>query len=227
MRRRPVLELEGIERRFAGPPEHVALRSVTLAVDPGELVTVVGRSGSGKSTLLNVLGLLDRPTGGRYVLDGRDVRDLGDVERSRLRGEHIGFVFQGFELLPRRTALDNVMLAGLYVGTPRAERRARALEALDTVGLGHRAHQLPTTMSGGEKQRVAIARALSGSPSLLLCDEPTGNLDSASAAQVVDLLESFNAGGMTVVLITHDADIAARGARTFALHDGVLAEAAR
>lgn len=222
----PLLELDGIERRFNGPPAHLALNNVTFTVRHGEFVSVVGRSGSGKSTLLNLLGLLDRPTGGSYKLNGQDVQGLTDAQRSTLRGKHIGFVFQAFELLAQRTALENVMLAGLYSGTPRAIRQQHALGALEAVDLHNRAQQLPTNMSGGERQRVAIARAICSAPSLLLCDEPTGNLDSENSANVIELLERLNADGMTIVLITHDRDIAARGNKTFHISDGQLTQAA-
>ncbi|WP_030457616.1 ABC transporter ATP-binding protein [Kitasatospora sp. NRRL B-11411] len=224
----PVLEFSGISLTYPGPPPIHALRSCDLVVERGDYLTVVGPSGSGKSSFLNLAGLLDRPTGGRYLLDGLDTAVLTDRERAALRGRRIGFVFQSFHLLPHRSATENVALASLYTaGRGRhetAHRRARAWEALARVGLAHRMDSLPTHMSGGERQRVAIARALMGEPSLLLCDEPTGNLDSATAQSVLTLIEELNDNGMTVILITHDLQVAARAHRTVAIRDGVLTE---
>jgi putative ABC transport system ATP-binding protein len=220
----PVIELDGLARTYLGPPPVPALRPADLVIAAGDYVAVTGPSGSGKSTLLHLLGLLDAPTGGRYLLDGLDTSALGDRDRSALRGRRIGIVFQAFHLLAYRTALENVLLAQLYNNTPRAARMAAATGALDAVGLGHRLDALPTTLSGGEAQRVAIARALVNSPSLLLCDEPTGNLDSASAAALMRLLDQLNAAGYTIVVITHDPKVAAHAARTIAISDGVLSE---
>jgi macrolide transport system ATP-binding/permease protein len=201
-----------------------ALRQVDLTIAPGEYVAVVGPSGSGKSTLLNVLGLLDWPTSGTYLLDGIDASTLSDSRRAGLRAMRIGFVFQSFHLLPHRSALENVMMGGLYRHLARGERRQRALVALRRVGLAPRSSFLPTRLSGGERQRVAIARALSTSPSLLLCDEPTGNLDSKSTTSVLDLFEELIDGGLTVVLITHDRNVAARAQRRVEITDGQLRE---
>ena len=220
----PVIELRGLARTYPGPPPVPALRPADLVIDEGDYVAVTGPSGSGKSTLLHLLGLLDSPTRGSYLLDGLDTSALGDRDRSALRGSRIGFVFQAFHLLPYRTALENVLLAQLYNQTPRAGRVPAAVEALDAVRLGHRLDALPTTLSGGECQRVAIARALVNRPSLLLCDEPTGNLDSQNAAALMDLLDQLNAAGFTIVVITHDASVAAHAARTMAISDGVLSE---
>jgi putative ABC transport system ATP-binding protein len=220
----PVIELDGLARTYPGPPPVPALRPASLVIEAGDYVAVTGPSGSGKSTLLHLLGLLDTPTGGRYLLDGVDTSALGDKDRSALRGRRIGVVFQAFHLLPYRTALENVLLAQLYNNTPRAARLQAAIEALDAVGLGHRLDALPTTLSGGESQRVAIARALVNTPSLLLCDEPTGNLDSANAAAVMGLLDELNAAGYTIVVITHDPAVAAHARRTVAISDGVLSE---
>jgi putative ABC transport system ATP-binding protein len=220
----PVIELDGLARTYPGPPPVPALRPASLVIEAGDYVAVTGPSGSGKSTLLHLLGLLDAPTGGRYLLDGVDTSALGDKDRSALRGRRIGVVFQAFHLLPYRTALENVLLAQLYNNTPRAARLQAAIEALDAVGLGHRLDALPTTLSGGESQRVAIARALVNTPSLLLCDEPTGNLDSANAAAVMGLLDELNAAGYTIVVITHDPAVAAHARRTVAISDGVLSE---
>src|SRR5919206_1162537 len=180
---------------------------------PGEWLSIVGPSGSGKSTLLNVLGLLDRQTEGTYRFDGVDVAGLDDLDRAGLRGRRIGFIFQAFHLLPHRTVLENVMLAELYVGAPRHGRRERALEALQRVGLGDRADFLPTRLSGGQRQRAAIARSLMAEPSLLLCDEPTGNLDSKSADNVLDILGELSRDGLTLVVITHDENVASKADR--------------
>ncbi|MFH8257043.1 ABC transporter ATP-binding protein [Streptomyces roseolus] len=220
----PVVELNRVELTYPGPPPVRALKPADLSVWRGDFLTIVGPSGSGKSTLLNILGLLDAPTGGTYRIGGLDTGALSDTERTSIRGSRIGFVFQAFHLLPHRAAWENVALALLYRGMPGAERRRRAEEALARVGLGHRADALPTTLSGGERQRVAIARAWVGQPSLLLCDEPTGNLDSVNAASVMELLDELNTDGMTIVVITHDPLVAARGRRTVTIRDGVLAE---
>jgi len=220
----PVIELRDLARTYPGPPPVPALRPASLVIEAGDYVAVTGPSGSGKSTLLHLLGLLDAPTSGRYLLDGLDTGTLGDRDRSALRGRRIGFVFQAFHLLPYRTALENVMLAELYNATPRADRAQAAAAALAAVGLDHRLDALPTTLSGGECQRVAIARALVSRPSLLLCDEPTGNLDSRNAAALMGLLDELNAAGFTIVVITHDAAVAAHAGRTVAISDGVLSE---
>lgn len=218
----PVIELRGLARTHPGPPPVEALRPADLVIDQGDYVTVTGPSGSGKSTLLHLLGLLDTATGGTYLLDGLDANAMSDRNRSALRGRRIGFVFQSFHLLPYRTAEENVILAQLYNRTPRADRHAAARDALGRVRLGHRVDALPTTLSGGERQRVAIARALVNRPSLLLCDEPTGNLDSENAATVLDLFDELHAAGLTVVVITHDPNVASRANRTVAIADGVL-----
>jgi putative ABC transport system ATP-binding protein len=223
----PVIELRGLARTYPGPPPVHALRPASLLIQAGDYVAVTGPSGSGKSTLVHLLGLLDTPTGGSYLLDGVDTSTLGDRDRSGLRGARIGVVFQAFHLLPYRTALENVLLAQLYNHTPRTARVPAAVAALGAVGLGHRVDALPTTLSGGECQRVAIARALVNSPALLLCDEPTGNLDSANAATVMDLLDELNAAGYTIVVITHDPAVAGHAARQVTISDGVLSEPAR
>jgi putative ABC transport system ATP-binding protein len=223
----PVIELRGLARTYPGPPPVHALRPASLVIHAGDYVAVTGPSGSGKSTLLHLLGLLDTPTGGRYLLHGTDTSALGDADRSGLRGARIGVVFQAFHLLPYRTAAENVLLAQLYNQTARTARAPAAAAALEAVGLGHRLDALPTTLSGGECQRVAIARALVNSPALLLCDEPTGNLDSASAATVMDLLDQLNARGYTIVVITHDPAVAGHAARQITITDGTLTEPAR
>ncbi|MET9854446.1 ABC transporter ATP-binding protein [Streptomyces sp. NPDC006450] len=222
-----VVELRQAGLTYPGPPPVHALAPCDLVVERGEFLTVVGPSGAGKSTFLNIVGLLDAPTIGSYLLDGVDTGTLRDADRTALRAQRIGFVFQAFHLLPHRTAWENVALALVYRGSGRAERRARAREALDRVGLGHRADALPTTLSGGERQRVAIARALVGAPSLLLCDEPTGNLDTTTAGSILELVDELHRDGMTVVVITHDPAVAARGDRSVAIRDGVLSELVR
>jgi len=220
----PVIELRGLARTYPGPPPVHALRPADLVIEPNDYVAVTGPSGSGKSTLLHLLGLLDSPTSGGYLLDGLDTSALHDRDRSALRGRRIGVVFQAFHLLAYRTALENVLLAELYNQTSRSTRLPAAVDALGAVGLGHRLDALPTTLSGGECQRVAIARALVNRPSLLLCDEPTGNLDSRNAATLMELLDQLNADGLTIVVITHDAGVAAHAGRTVAISDGVLTE---
>ncbi|MFB7936869.1 ABC transporter ATP-binding protein [Streptomyces sp. NPDC004779] len=218
----PVIEFRGIGLTYPGPPPVIALRPCDLTVERGDFLAVVGPSGSGKSTFLNIAGLLDTPTSGTYLLDGIDTGRLRDADRTALRGLRIGFVFQSFHLLPQRSALENVALALVYDGTPRRERADRARRALQQVGLGHRVDSLPTRLSGGERQRVAIARALVTRPSLLLCDEPTGNLDTANADSVLALLEDLHRDGMTVLVITHDPLVAARAESMVTIRDGVL-----
>ena len=199
-----------------------ALRGVSLTVDAADYVAIVGASGSGKSTLMHLLGGLDRPTGGTLLIGGRDVSGLTPGEMARLRNETIGFVFQSFHLLARTTAQDNVALPLVYRGAGRRERRARAAAMLERVGLAHRIGHRPNQMSGGEQQRVAIARALVTGPSVLLADEPTGNLDSATGQSVLALLESLNADGVAVVLVTHDREVAARARRQVVMRDGLI-----
>lgn len=210
-----VVELVDVTRSFPGPPEVQALKGVNLAINRGDYLSIVGPSGSGKSTLLNVLGLLDRPSVGEFLLDGVRTGSLGEDERAALRGRSIGFVFQSFHLLPRRTVLDNVLISTLYSGVPRAERMPRAHAALERVGLSHRLDFLPTTLSGGERQRVAIAQ-----PRVLLADEPTGNLDAKTSREVMDLFEELNADGLTLVVITHDNAVAERARRGIRIDDG-------
>lgn len=222
-----VIELRQCALTYPGPPPVTGLLPCELVIQAGEFVTVIGPSGAGKSTLLNILGLLDAPTAGHYVLDGIDTGALSDAQCTALRGQRIGFVFQSFHLLPYRTASENVALALTYGGVPRKARAELAQRALQQVGLGNRMDALPTTLSGGERQRVAIARALVGRPSLLLCDEPTGNLDSATAESVLQLLDDLHHDGMTVIVITHDPAVAARGQRTLRIRDGAMNEQAR
>jgi putative ABC transport system ATP-binding protein len=201
-----------------------ALRGVSLTVEPGDYVAIVGASGSGKSTLMHLLGGLDRPSGGTLLIGGRDVTALTPPEMARLRNETIGFVFQSFHLLARTTAQDNVALPLVYRGTGRRERRAKAAAMLERVGLAHRIGHRPNQLSGGEQQRVAIARALVTDPAVLLADEPTGNLDSTTGRSVLALLESLNAEGVAVVLVTHDKDVAARAHRQIVMRDGLIVD---
>ncbi|TMR98688.1 ABC transporter ATP-binding protein [Nonomuraea basaltis] len=220
----PVIELAGVHRDFPSEPPVRALDDVSLQVNRGDYLAIVGPSGSGKSTLLNVLGLLDRPSTGRYRLDGTETTTLGDGARTRLRGDRIGFVFQSFHLLSHRSVVENVMLAEIYGEQGRGGRRERALAALDRVGLGHRTGFSPGRLSGGERQRAAIARALMGEPTLLLCDEPTGNLDSRNTEAVLDLFDGLRAQGLTIVVITHEHEVSARAGRRVRITDGVLVE---
>ena len=201
-----------------------ALRGVSLEVADGDFVAIVGPSGSGKSTLMNVLGCLDAASGGYYALDGEDVTRLGSDGLARVRSRKIGFVFQNFNLLPRLTALENAALPLMYLGVPLRERRERAEQALRNVGLYHRRNHLPAEMSGGQQQRVAIARALITRPPLLLADEPTGNLDSASGGEILRFVESLHEGGTTIVLITHDEGVARRCRRRVEMRDGRIRE---
>ena len=221
----PVIELRGATRTFPGDPPVEALRSADLVIGRGEYVAVMGASGSGKSTLLHLIGLLDRPTEGTYLLDGVDVGGLSDGRRTALRGQRLGFVFQAFHLLSHRTVLENVVLAQLYSRVPRRQRATRARAALERVGLGHRVGFAPTKLSGGERQRVAIARAIVSEPSLLLADEPTGNLDSVTTEAILALFDELHADGLTIMLITHDAEVARHAGRLLRMHDGELVEA--
>jgi macrolide transport system ATP-binding/permease protein len=217
-----LVELRKVCRQFGTDPAVNALVDVDLVVRRGEWLSITGPSGSGKSTLLNVIGCLDRPTSGQFLLGGVEATSLDDDQRAGLRSRHIGFVFQSFHLLPYRSVLENVMLAEVYRQKGRRGRRERAMEKIRHVGLEHRAEFPPNRLSGGECQRVAIARALMGTPSLLLCDEPTGNLDSKSSESILDLLNELNQQGMTIVVVTHDENVARRGSRRVTMKDGEL-----
>jgi putative ABC transport system ATP-binding protein len=218
-----LIELRDLARIYqTGDTEFAALRDVNLDIDKGEFVAITGSSGSGKSTLMNVLGCLDSPTRGHYVLGGRDVAQLSRIELARVRNQFIGFVFQNFNLLSRTTAAENVELPLIYARVPPAERHKRSKEALERVGLGHRAGHTPSQLSGGQQQRVAIARALVTNPPLILADEPTGNLDSVTSTEIMKLLSELNAAGMTIAFVTHEPDIAAYAGRKLLLKDGAV-----
>jgi putative ABC transport system ATP-binding protein len=218
-----VIRLQGITRTFQVGTQPVrALRGVDLEIPSGEYVSIMGPSGSGKSTLLNILGCLDRPTAGTYELDGRETSALTEQELSLVRRHKIGFVFQFFHLVPRLTACENVELPMVFAGVEPAERRRRAREVLTSVGLAERADHRPDQLSGGERQRVAIARAVVLGPSVLLADEPTGNLDTQSGGEIVGLIEKMNAAGLTLVVVTHDPKIGERARRRIALVDGAV-----
>lgn len=220
----PVVELKGVSRTYPGFPPVEAVRGADLVVNEGDYVSIVGPSGSGKSTLLHLLGCLDRPTKGTYRLRGIDVGALPDGKRTALRGREIGFVFQSFHLLSHRTVLDNVITGMLYNRTPRNARTAQATEALERVGLGHRINFTPTKLSGGERQRVAVARAVAPGPSLLLCDEPTGNLDTATTDSLLDLFDELRSDGLTLIVITHNEAVSLRADRRVEIIDGILTE---
>jgi len=217
----PLIELTGIERVFTlGDSEVHALHRLDLAIEAGEYLAVMGQSGSGKSTLLNLLGLLDRPNAGTYRLEGRDVTTLSADEQARVRRERIGFVFQSFHLVPRLTAAENVTLPLMLASVKPAERARRVAAALESFGLADRADHRPDQLSGGQRQRVAIARATIMRPAVILADEPTGNLDRATGEEVIRLLETLNAGGVTLVIVTHDAALGARARRRVVMQDG-------
>jgi putative ABC transport system ATP-binding protein len=216
-----LIELAGIERVFTlGDSEVHALHALDLTLDSGEYVAIMGPSGSGKSTLLNLLGLLDRPDAGTYRLEGRDVTTLSADEQARVRRERIGFVFQSFHLVPRLTAAENIALPLMLAGIDPAERTERVARALQNFGLANRADHRPDQLSGGQRQRVAIARATIMQPAMILADEPTGNLDRATGEEVIRLLEGLNAGGVTLVIVTHDTALGARARRQVAMEDG-------
>ncbi len=218
-----IIVTRGLAKDYVMGAETIhALRGVDLDIGRNEYVAVMGPSGSGKSTLMNLIGCLDTPTAGEYVLNGQAVQDLDDDELARIRNREIGFVFQTFNLLPRATALHNVELPLIYSGTPARERRERAADALEKVGLGDRMDHKPNELSGGQRQRVAIARALVNDPSILLADEPTGNLDSVTSAEIMDVLDLLHGAGQTIIMVTHELDIAGRAQRVITLHDGSI-----
>jgi putative ABC transport system ATP-binding protein len=220
----PVVLLENLTKTYAlGELRIPVLKGISLSIIEGEFVAIMGASGSGKSTLMNVLGCLDSPSGGRYLLAGSDVTHLDQRTLARVRNRSIGFVFQQFNLLPRHSAVENVELPLLYAGVPAKERRLRARRALERVGLANRMDHRPHQLSGGQQQRVAIARALVGEPQLVFADEPTGNLDSQTGAAVMEIFLALEREGLTIVLVTHEADVAARAARTITLRDGYVA----
>jgi macrolide transport system ATP-binding/permease protein len=219
-----VLDLIKVGKTYGSDPAVHALVDVDLALERGEWLSITGPSGAGKSTMLNIIGCLDHPSSGQYLFDGIDTAKLSDGQRAGLRSQRIGFIFQSFHLLPYRTVLENVMLAEVYRKQPARDREERALAAIERVGLSHRADFMPSKLSGGEQQRVAIARALVGSPSLLLCDEPTGNLDSKTSANLLDLLEKLNKDGLTLVVVTHDEKVANRASRRVHIVDGRLTD---
>ncbi|OGT01706.1 MAG: macrolide ABC transporter ATP-binding protein [Gallionellales bacterium RBG_16_57_15] len=217
----PVIRIEGLHKSYeTSAGLFPALKDVSLGIAAGEFVAIMGPSGSGKSTFMNLLGCLDKPSAGRYVLDGRDVAELGKDELALLRNRTIGFVFQGFNLLPRMSLLENVALPLIYCGVEREERQRRAHEVLAKVGLEDKANSMPNKISGGQQQRVAIARALVNRPRLILADEPTGNLDSQTSEEIMALFEELNREGITIVLVTHEADIARHAKRQVRFFDG-------
>ncbi|HVT16717.1 MAG TPA: ABC transporter ATP-binding protein [Thermoanaerobaculia bacterium] len=217
----PVIRVDEVHKYYElGETRVHALRGVSVAVDPGGFVAVMGASGSGKSTLMNILGCLDRPSSGRYLLEGTDVSGLDKRQLATIRNSKLGFVFQGFNLLPRTTALENALLPTLYAPIAKPERAKRARQALELVGLADRAGHFPSQLSGGQQQRVAIARALVNHPSILLADEPTGNLDSRTAVEIMEVLQELNERGLTIVLVTHEHDIAQFAKRVIVFRDG-------
>ncbi len=218
-----VIRIEGVTKEYKMGEEIVrALRGVSLSIYRNEYVAIMGPSGSGKSTMMNLLGCLDTPTSGRYEFNGKDVATMEDDELAEIRNKEIGFVFQTFNLLPRSTALQNVELPLIYAGVPAEERRRRALAALQSVGLGDRINHKPNELSGGQRQRVAIARALVNNPSIILADEPTGNLDSKTSADIMEVFESLYMQGNTIIVVTHEEDIARRARRIIRLRDGLI-----
>ena len=219
----PILELKDICKDYQQGREPVrVLKNINLTVEKGDYLAIMGPSGSGKTTLMNIIGCLDVPTSGSYVLEGRDLKDLSDDDLAEVRNKHIGFVFQSFHLLPKMEAVDNVALPLLYADVPLKERRARAEEALKAVGLEERIHFLPNQLSGGQCQRVAIARAIVGNPQLLLADEPTGALDTKAGNQIMEIFRRLSGEGMTIIMITHEPSIAACADKTFRILDGEL-----
>jgi macrolide transport system ATP-binding/permease protein len=222
--KKSLIQLRDISRQFRNGTVTTALNNVSLTINQGEWISVTGPSGAGKSTLLNIVGCLDHSDGGSYLFDGLEVFHLGEIEQAWFRSENIGFIFQSFHLLPYRSVLENVMIAEIYQKISVKGRRERAMSSLEKVGLIHKIDSTPSTLSGGEKQRVAIARALMGNPKLLLCDEPTGNLDSHSTTSILELFEELNSKGFTMIVVTHDDRVSERGHRWLHIVDGNLHE---
>jgi putative ABC transport system ATP-binding protein len=220
---KPIIDIKGITRDFPLGDEIIhVLKGIDLIINKGEYVALMGPSGSGKSTLMNILGCLDTPTSGSYILNGKQVSEMHDDELAEIRNKEIGFVFQTFNLMPRTTALDNVALPMVYAGFSKNDRSTRATEVLNQVGLGDRMDHKPNQLSGGQRQRVAVARALVNKPAMILADEPTGNLDSKTSVEIMNLFDEIHANGNTVVLVTHEEDIAAHAHRIIRLRDGVI-----
>jgi putative ABC transport system ATP-binding protein len=220
---KPLIQIKDIGRKYVIGTEVIhALKSVTLNIEKGEFVALMGPSGSGKSTLMNILGCLDTPTKGTYILNGIDVSRMSDNDLAEVRNKEIGFVFQTFNLLPRSTSLDNVALPLIYAGVSKADRQKRAHEALENVGLGNRVTHKPNELSGGQRQRVAVARALINNPSIILADEPTGNLDTKTSIEIMGLLEEIHRKGNTIILVTHEEDIAQHAHRIVRMRDGLI-----
>lgn len=220
-----MITLQNISKKYnLGEVEVTALEDISLTIDRGEYIAIMGPSGSGKSTLMHILGILDSASGGTYLLENYDITTLPDKEQARIRNRHFGFIFQSFNLFPELSALENVMLPMRYAGVPFAKRRDRAAILLEEVDLKHRMHHLPTMMSGGEQQRVAIARALANDPDLILADEPTGNLPSDKGEEIMEMLERFNAKGVTIVMVTHNPEQGQRAKRIIHLQDGMLTD---
>jgi len=223
MTQEPLIILKDIGRKYVIGAEVIhAIKSVSLEIMKGEFVALMGPSGSGKSTLMNIMGCLDTPSKGVYILNGKHVSEMSDNELAEVRNEEIGFVFQTFNLLPRSTSLDNVALPLVYAGVNKTERRDRAQKALENVGLGNRVHHKPNELSGGQRQRVAVARALINNPSIILADEPTGNLDSKTSVEIMGLLEEIHAKGNTIILVTHEEDISQHAHRIVRMRDGLI-----
>jgi len=223
MRDELLIKTEALKKVYRmGKVDVRALNGVSLEITEGEYVAIMGPSGSGKSTLLHILGCLDSPTEGKYILDGEEIQDLKDTELAEIRRRKTGFVFQSFNLLPRLTALENVILPMYYAGIPHKKRREIALELLRAVGLAERAHHKPTELSGGENQRVAIARSLANNPKIILADEPTGNLDTATSGEIMDVFDKLHSKGRTIIVVTHDREVAERAERIMFMRDGII-----
>ena len=223
MAKDPLITLIDIGRKYVIGAETIhALKSVSLTIEKGEFVALMGPSGSGKSTLMNILGCLDTPTKGTYILNGNQVSEMSDSELAEIRNKEIGFVFQTFNLLPRSSSLENVALPLVYAGVGRAQREDRAQKTLESVGLGNRVHHKPNELSGGQRQRVAVARALVNNPSIILADEPTGNLDTKTSVEIMGLLEEIHSKGNTIILVTHEEDIAQHAHRIVRMRDGLI-----